>query len=542
MQREKLWLFLLYGLAAVAITLPIVAAIRLADYQSLLNEQRHAAAIAANIVRNSDRITDQVGMALADLRATHAIDPCSDSSIAHMRALVIRSNRLIDVGYVRGNELTCSSFGRQVVAIGPPSYVSAYGYLLRVGVRHPLAPDAGLLIVVDPKSGYAALVSQSLPIDFIPEESNLIVALVNVSQGTVLAQRGGFHPDWLRRIDSSSSGTFDDGMNLVVWHRSAVRDYAAIAAIGQGRIEEGQRHIVLLLLPIGLAAAVLLTVVVVRVARFRLSTRSLLKNAIRKRELFLVYQPIVNLQSGEWTGVEALLRWRRPNGEQIPPDVFIPVAEQTQLMPKLTDAVFRNIERDAAKLLRARPDFYIALNLSAEDICRPDVVDRLRGLIQRMGVEARNLRVEATERVFMNVEASRRNIRLLRALGIRVAIDDFGTGYSSLSYLQNLELDCLKIDKTFVDSIGTEAVTSEVVRHIIGMAKSLNMHMIAEGVETTVQAEFLREQGVQCCQGWLFSKPLTMAQLLTQMGIDGVESHGEVRVPTIKVAALHGGT
>jgi c-di-GMP phosphodiesterase len=162
------------------------------------------------------------------------------------------------------------------------------------------------------------------------------------------------------------------------------------------------------LLPIAVGAAGLLVVVVVRVARFRMSTPSLLRNAIKKREFSLVYQPIVDLQSGQWIGVEALLRWRRANGEEIPPDVFIPVAETTQMMQKVTDCVFRLIERHAAKLFRARPDFYIAVNLSAEDICSPDIIDRLRSLIQRMGIEARNLHVEATERVFMNEEASRR--------------------------------------------------------------------------------------------------------------------------------------
>jgi sensor c-di-GMP phosphodiesterase-like protein len=319
---------------------------------------------------------------------------------------------------------------------------------------------------------------------------------------------------------------------VVVWQRSAARDYVAIAAIGQSRIEEDQRRIILVLLPIGIGAAGLLVIVVVRVARFRTSTPNLLRNAIKKRELSLVYQPIVDLQSGKWTGVEALLRWRRANGEQIPPDVFIPIAETAQMMQKVTDCVFHLIERDAGKLIRTRPDFYIALNLSAEDICSPDIVDRLRSLIQRMGIEAHNLHVEATERVFMNEEASRKNIRLLRALGIKVAIDDFGTGYSSLSYLQNLELDCLKIDKSFVDTIGTEAVTSEVVRHIIEMAKSLNLQMVAEGVETPAQAKFLRQHGVQYCQGWLFSKPLTMRQLLAQLRIDHGGSFRDDSAPT----------
>lgn len=119
----------------------------------------------------------------------------------------------------------------------------------------------------------------------------------------------------------------------------------------------------------------------------------------------------------------------------------------------------------------------------------------------------------------MNVEASRRNLQQLRASGVKVAIDDFGTGYSSLAYLHNLEADWLKIDRIFVESIGTQAVTSEVIRHIIEIAKSVKMAMVAEGVETAAQADFLRAQGVQYGQGWLFAKPMSMEQLSQRMGI-----------------------
>lgn len=188
-------------------------------------------------------------------------------------------------------------------------------------------------------------------------------------------------------------------------------------------------------------------------------------------------------------------------------------------MDRITATALDLLERDAGALLRAIPDFHIALNLSADDFCRPDIVDRLRAMIQRMRITPANLHVEATERAFLDVEASRQNLQQLRAAGIEVAIDDFGTGYSSLSYLHSLEADRLKIDKIFVDAIGTQAVTSEVIRHIIEIARSLSMTMVAEGVETSAQVDFLRAQGVQYGQGWLFARPMPMEQLCQRMGL-----------------------
>jgi c-di-GMP phosphodiesterase len=519
MQREKLRLSLLYVLAAVGILVPLVAAVWLAEYQSLLRQEQRAAAITADILQRSDRIVQQVLAGLTEMSAANGKDPCSERNLALMRALVLRSNLVVDFGYLEGDQLVCSSFGRDVVPVGPPTYTSARGYVVRAGVRLPLAPEASLIIASDPKTGYAGLMSQSLPLDAVPMESNLTLGIMSVQRKEVVAQRGSFKSEWIKQIGGSFEGTFYDGADVVAWKRSALGDYVAFAGIGRNRIEEDQRRIITVLLPIGAAAAVLLVIVVVRLARFQTSIPILLRGAIKRKELFLLYQPIVDMRTGDWRGAEALLRWRRPNGEMIGPDVFIPIAESTQLMGRITDAVLNIFERDAGNLLRTKPDFHITLNLSAEDICHPDIVDRLRALIERMRISAGNLHVEATERVFMNIEASRRNIRQLRAAGIEVAIDDFGTGYSSLSYLHNLEVDWLKIDKSFVDTIGTEAVTSQVVRHIIEMAKSLNMRMVAEGVETTAQAQFLRDHGVQYGQGWLFSKPLTMEQLMQQMRI-----------------------
>ena len=520
MQRDTLRIVLLYVLGALAVVVPISTAGWLAEHESHLREQDSAAAMAGELLRRTDKITEQLRSAFAELRKSSQAEHCTDQQIGLMRAQVIRSNLLLDIGYQQGDALICSSFGRDRVPLGPITYTGANGAIVRVGVHHPLAPDSPLIVVTDPKSDYAALVSQALLIDSVPNDGSVTAGMIGVKSRRILAERGTFNPEWLRTIADAYELTFYDGTNVVAWRRSAQTDYAAFAAIGPRRIQQHQREIFLLLMPMGLAAAAVLCFVMMRLARFRASMPSLLKSALKgRREFFLVYQPIVELGSGEWRGVEALLRWRRPSGELISPDVFIPIAERNHLMEAVTRLLLETVEKEAGVLLRARPELHIALNLSAEDFCCPDIVERLNAMIQRMQIRPGNLQLEATERVFMNIEASRRNLQQLRALGIHVAIDDFGTGYSSLSYLHSLEADLLKIDKAFVGPIGTGAVTSEVVRHIIEMARSLNMTMVAEGVETVAQADYLRTQGVQYGQGWLFARPMGMGQVLRELGL-----------------------
>ena len=520
MHRDTARIALLYALGALAIIVPLATAGWIAAHESRLREQDRAAALATDLLQRTDKITDQLRRAFTALRDAPQSAPCSDQHIKLMRSLVIRSNLLLDVGYAEGNDLLCSSFGRDKVSLGQPTYTGANGAIVRVGLHHPLAPDSQLIVVTDSRTGYTAMVSQALLTESVPADGTVIAGMIGVQSRRILAERGSFDPDWLRLIGGSYEITFYDGTNVVAWRRSHQTDYAAFAAIGPQRIEQGQHEILLILMPMGLVAAALLCFVMVRLARLRTSMPSLLRSALKSRkEFFLAYQPIVDLQTGHWRGVEALLRWRRPNGEVISPEVFIPIAESNRLMAAVTGLLLDTIEKEAGKLLRSRPDFHIALNLSADDCCRPDLLARLDALIRRMQIAPSNLQVETTERVFMNIEASRGNLQQLRERGIQVAIDDFGTGYSSLSYLHSLEADLLKIDKAFIAPIGTQAVTSEVIRHIIEMARSLNMAMVAEGVETAAQADFLRTQGVQYGQGWLFDKPMPMAQLLRRMGL-----------------------
>jgi sensor c-di-GMP phosphodiesterase-like protein len=244
------------------------------------------------------------------------------------------------------------------------------------------------------------------------------------------------------------------------------------------------------------------------------SLATVARRALRTDEFYLRYQPLVELGTGRWIGAEALVRWHRATGEEMRPDLFIPYLEEEGLIGDLTDKVFEMLAADVGDDLKARDDFYVAINLASEDLRG----DRLAGLIDtllaRTGCAARHFAVEATERGLIDASEGNQALQAARDRGICAALDDFGTGYSSLAYLQKFPLDYIKIDKSFVDSIATGAATSSVVVHIINMARDLELGIIAEGVETEEQARFLIERGVAYGQGWLFARPMPWAQLI----------------------------
>jgi sensor c-di-GMP phosphodiesterase-like protein len=315
-------------------------------------------------------------------------------------------------------------------------------------------------------------------------------------------------------LGERGEASFIDGGQLVAVLRSRRFLMAAVAAVPTAYMEERAIAIAWRMVPAAAVVGLALGVAVLALARQQRSIAAALRHALRRKEFYLQYQPIVELASGHCVGVEALLRWRRPTGEQIGPDLFIPVAEQSGIITRLTQRVLELVEADAGAYLAAHPDFHVALNLSAADMQSTAIVDLVERFLQRSGASPSNLIVEITERGFLDMDKTLRVIGAFRARGIEVAIDDFGTGYSSLAYLEALELDFLKIDRSFIETIGTGAPTSQVVRHIIPMARTLGLRMIAEGVESVAQADFLREHGVQYAQGWLFGKPMAFADAL----------------------------
>jgi diguanylate cyclase (GGDEF)-like protein/PAS domain S-box-containing protein len=245
-------------------------------------------------------------------------------------------------------------------------------------------------------------------------------------------------------------------------------------------------------------------------AAARLSLEQDLRHAVDRGELRLFYQPLVATQSGEIVGCEALVRWQHPVRGLVPPDSFIPLAEETGVISAIDTWVLRTACTQAAAWHRAGyPDLFVAINVSSRELGRADLVDRVEAAVLESGLAAAYLEVEITESTAAVQSAEALDeLRQLRRAGITVAIDDFGTGYSSLSKLSTFPVDRLKIDRSFLTMIKREADDEPLVAAMIGMAHRLGLEVTAEGVETAAQLAFLRRNGCDLLQGFLFSRPV----------------------------------
>jgi sensor c-di-GMP phosphodiesterase-like protein len=505
--------------AILAVAAPILISLYMARQQSIDEQSSRVAHIADDVLRRSDEVALQAQQVTAELAKFAGAAPCSDDAVALMSRIAVSSEQLQAVGYVSGNHLLCTSLGRYepAIDIGPPDYKSATGAYLRTGVALPGISDVKFILATAGETGFTAIIHPRLPLDIFIDDPTIEIGILGFSQRKPIDVRGNFDPRWLDALSKANKAQFIDGNRLVAVRRSTAGDLAVFAAIPAVSVEARLGHFALVLVPIGALASLVLAVAVLRVARLQLAMPAVLKTALRRNEFFVEYQPVIDLRSGEWVGAEALLRWRRPTGELVRPDIFIPVAEASGLIRRITDRVMDLIARDAIGFFARNPRFHIAINVSPADLNSDRLLDRLRHLCVRSGGKPQNFIIEATERGLIKGDAVNTNLAEIRAFGIKTAIDDFGTGYSSLSYLQSFVVDFLKIDKSFVDTIGKEAATSSVTPHIIRMAKELRLEVIAEGVETEEQADFLRDHGVHYAQGWLFAKSMSLRDIETQL-------------------------
>ncbi len=243
----------------------------------------------------------------------------------------------------------------------------------------------------------------------------------------------------------------------------------------------------------------------------RIALESDLRKALERRELVLYYQPIIDLPTGRPVGAEALLRWQHPDRGLIPPLDFIPLAEESGLIVPIGYWVLEEACRGASRWPRHGSPLHVSVNLSARQLQEPDFVDRVREALRSARLEPSRLVLEITESLIMlETRTIIPRLRALKTLGLRLAIDDFGTGYSSLAYLQNLPVDILKIDQSFIRgraSAGSRGL-SPLARGIVDLGKAMHLVMVGEGIERIEEADALRTSGCELGQGFHFSRPV----------------------------------
>jgi len=495
-------------LAAIGSILALVALSLIHQRQVIKVQRQHVQDYAYWAAMRVERTLNNAKQALARAQKINQTD-CSNEHILAMGQVAADAHSVEDVGFFRDNAMACSRLGiaNPPIPARPPDLdlgggywfayarqpklyqgkprielrLGNYGVLLIPGRFTDLVGDSEVVLGVVADNG--RLVELSRPLD-----SNLIQALI-----------------FGKNIEGRDRYTF-------VSHSS--EGFIAFALIDNENSKFGSAIDWGYIIPLGILISIFLGLIIVWVSKQQLSAKKKLDIAIRKKEFFIHYQPIVELATGRCIAAEALIRWRQQDGYEAPPDQFIPLAEASGLIYPLTDLVISVVMKDMTEFLRQSPDVHISINISASDMESGRFLSGLIAEVVKAKVIPSQIWLEVTERGFMNISAATDSIEAARAAGFRIVIDDFGTGYSSLSILERLSLDALKIDKSFVDAIGLNAASSIVTPHIIEMAHELNLAIVAEGIETSEQEDYLKDANVQYGQGWLYSKALSVSDFI----------------------------
>ena len=487
----------------------IFLSLMIAQNQAISKETKRLREITTGVLMRMSSTRAQFANVVNHFAHVAEKDACAPHHIQKMQELNIAGFFLQAVAHVRDNQIVCSSISEVFdgMHLGKPRRIEPDG--TRVWARIKIHNWDDNHLVIMEKSGWAIMFIPSHTLEALGN-SEVSVGVFGIQSHQLYTSRGEIPPEWLQRYQGKQALTFIDKERrmLVYMAPNQLNLTGVVAAMPLKDINDDLVSFIQILIPLAMVVGISLGGIFVYMQRTRYSTKSAILRALANNEFYLEYQPIINLKTKKCVGAEALIRWKTPDNNFISPDTFIPAAEASGVICQITQRVFELVAKDMHTALNMHQNFHVGINISSHDIRSGDLLPMIEQFKKSTGAKGKQILIEVTERGFLDDEEALTTIKNIRACGVMVAIDDFGTGYSSLSYLTKFQLDYLKIDKTFVDSVGTDAVTSHVAFHIIEMAKTLQLDMVAEGVETEQQADILRERGVKYVQGWLFSKSL----------------------------------
>jgi sensor c-di-GMP phosphodiesterase-like protein len=514
-ERLRSWFyrpwFLATLAAALSATLLMTGSLFIAMHQVEYNESQEMNAQGERFLARLEQLFGQLRESLDDLEA-QPLRGCDDEMIATLQQVSFNYRFVYEAAYMDASRI-CSNRPRQegLSVIRPPDIKGpTYSYWLNTTTE----PDENRAALMLGRGNFRVATSRGHLTDMVdlsPGSSLLVVLDHDTRAIPVLGVEQEWPPteSWPPKSHDALQVT---PTRLIYRMPTNTPEYQLVLITPRTGM-----HVPAVwwwLLPASLALSACVGILVFLLVRQRQSLDAELHGAIQRGELQVLYQPIFDLDSRNCVGAEALLRWRRPDGTLTSPDLFIPMAENTGQIRQMTDFVLQRLLEQLGQLLRANPQLYISVNLAACDVMVPRIGLVIARLLALHRVAARQIAFEVTERGLVDVVVARENLQALRDVGHQVLIDDFGTGYCSLAYLQTLPVDCLKIDKAFIDALGHDAASSGVAPHIIRMAQALQLKVIAEGIEHEAQAVFLSGEGVKFGQGWLFAHALSAVQFI----------------------------
>lgn len=489
------------ALAVIGTVVPIASTVWISANIAYEKERLSLKRYAKRTIARADSTFQEAHSVLLAMQSAR-LEPCSADHIAMMRDITVQSISIEEIGYFERDKLKCTSWGKTTDTYqrAPTDFTTPEGLEVALLIK-PYSSFRERMNAVQLGS-YNVLIMPSRFTDIVTDKP--ISISLSTPDGIILGKHyaGSAH--------KSAEDNSPDRNHLL-----ATADGAGlIAVVTELKTAVNSRIIseLSILLPLGAFLAFVIVCAIFWFSKRRLSFHAELSRAVKNREFVLQYQPIVSLQSGVCIGAEALVRWARPDGTIVPPDVFVPLAEDSGLILPITDQVIETVIKELGSDLQRDRSIHIAVNVCADDIRTGRVIDFLDRALIGTNIMKEQIWLEATERGFVDVNSARQTLERAQERGHSVAIDDFGTGYSSLQCLQSLPLDALKIDKSFVGTVGVKAVTSSVIPHIIEMAKDLQLVTVAEGVENREQFDYLRARGVDYGQGWFFSKALSASE------------------------------
>ncbi|MDH0648197.1 EAL domain-containing protein [Pseudomonas sp. GD03858] len=511
--------WLMAAIAALAsASLLLAASVGVTLQQMKHSESDQMNAQGERFLERLEQVFGQLREAVDQLQA-QPLRGCDASMLAELQQVALKSRFIYEAAYVNGT-LACSNRGggRVIEPLRAPDIQGpTYSYWLNTTTE----PNENLAALMLGRGNFLVSTSRGHLSDVVdlPPGGSLLVLLDRGTRAIpVLGPTQAWPPvtDW---PPPSHKSLIELPDRLVYRMATKSPDYQLVLIAPRASLPLKLNGMLWLLFPGSLVLACCIGWLVLQLILQRRSMSSELQQALRRGELQVLYQPIFELDSRRCVGAEALVRWRRPDGSLTSPELFIPLAENTGQIRQITDFVLQRVLEQLGALLRANRQLYISVNLAACDVMAPRIGRVAARLLAHHRVAASQIAFEVTERGLIDVVVARDNLQALRAVGHQVLIDDFGTGYSSLAYLQTLPVDCLKIDKSFIDALGHDAASSGVAPHIIRMAHDLHLRVIAEGIECEDQAVLLNAEGVNYGQGWLFAHPLNarqFAELITR--------------------------